>query len=715
MKNIIKKIILTVLIPVMIYAQTSGSISGHVTDKTNGGPLPAVNLMLMGTVLGTSTDANGNFEMQKIPPGTYQIRVTMMGYKRIDQKNVIVKANQTTSINFELEETIIETPEVLITANKRRQSIQDATNSVGVMTAREMKQKNEIYLDKVLENVSGVNFIGSQINIRGSSGYNYGAGSRVLFLVDGVPVMPGDSGDIKWDLIPVTQIEQVEIIKGAGSALYGASAMGGVINIITKKGTVKPVTNLRMSSGIYDQPRFEEWKWTDRTLHFDDINIDHSRRMGKSDVSFSVGRQQSTGYRQNGDYQRINASAKVHTIINGQHNFTISSNFEGGKRGAGLMWRSQRQALEVAPEAVGDLIRSDKFGLNAFHNWIANKNFKLKTRLSYFQNFWKNYFHDSDNASTSKRTGFEVQGDYQFSDNNSITFGTEESWDHVNSGLVGDHDQYAIAFYVQNERNLLPTVILTLGLRYDYQDVDIGFTDSELSPKIGMVWHAQPFITFRGSSGRGFRAASMSERFSDSIYSGIRLVPNESLKSETAWSHELAMNLHPSPFIFIDIAGFWSDYWDLIEPEPDETQTVQFINVTRARIKGIETHVKYMPWFIKGLNFDIGYTYMDPQDLDINDVLAYRSRHIVNTSILWQLGFMEAGLDYIFVDRLENVKVYPNDERVSQKTMNARLGFRYGSYSIFLNGNNILNHSHTQMERTLLPIRNYVISVSTSF
>ena len=158
----------------------------------------------------------------------------MMGYKKVDKQ---ININRTDSQQFDirLQPTILETPELVITANKRRQSIQDSPTSIGVITSLDFREKNEIYLDNLLEHASGVNFVGSQINIRGSSGFSYGAGSRVLLLIDGVPVMPGDSGDIKWDIIPASQIERIEIIKGAGSALYGTSAFGGAVNVITKQ------------------------------------------------------------------------------------------------------------------------------------------------------------------------------------------------------------------------------------------------------------------------------------------------------------------------------------------------------------------------------------------------------------------------------------------------------------------------------------------------
>jgi outer membrane receptor for ferrienterochelin and colicins len=694
-------------------AQNNGAIEGHIKDAKSGEFLPGVNILVKGTVLGTTSKIDGSFLITKLPAGSYTLRISMMGYELHERPNINVLPGKIKTLYFELNESIIETPEVMVTANKRRQSIQDTPNSVGVVTARDFSQRNEIYLDNILQYASGVNFIGSQVNIRGSSGFSYGAGSRVLLLIDGVPVMPGDSGDIKWDLVPATQIDHVEIIKGAGSALYGANALGGVINIITKEASSKPQSHIRLSAGAYDKPSHKEWQWTDRLLHYDDIDFDHTRKIGNTDVLFALGRHQSTGYRQAGNHQRLNGSLKLHTRINGQHNFTFSGNVEGGNRASGLMWRNQRHALEVNPAAIGDYIVSDKVSTNLFHNYVANKNFALKTRVSYFRNYWKNYFHDNITGSIANRYGFEVQGDYQISEKNVLIFGTEESWDHVNSDLVGAHDQYILSGYFQNERSLLTNVQLVLGLRYDYQNVDVGFNDSKWSPKVGLVWHAQSFLTFRASSGRGFRAASMSERFADSIYSGLRIIPNQNLKSETAWSHEIGMNYNPLPFLYLDIAAFTSDYWDLIEPEPDETQTVQFINVTRARISGIETNLKVMPF--PGLGLDFGYTYMDPQDLDLDDVLAYRPRHLFTLSSTFSIGKIDIGADYRYVSRIERVKVYPMDDRVEQNVLNGRIAVHIKNYTITANVNNAFNQNYTQMERTIMPIRHFVLTLSSLF
>jgi iron complex outermembrane receptor protein len=707
-------VLISILFSRPLYAQT-GALSGTITDRERGEPLPGVNILLVGTVLGTSTDRAGDFFLDGIPVGSYDIRISMIGYRQ-EIKQVDIRPNRTTNLTVSLEPTIINTPEIVVTANKRRQRLQDTPNSVGVMTRKDIQQRNEIYMDQALQYSSGVNFTGSQINIRGSSGYNYGAGSRVLFLVDGVPVMPGDSGDIKWDLIPTTQVERIEIIKGAGSALYGSSAMGGVINVITKQTSLKPVTHIRFSAGLYDEPAYPEWTWTDRMLHFDDVDIDHSRPLGKTSSLFvALGRHQSTGYEQNGHYQRLNGSVKLITRPTTQSKLSLFSTFEGGERGASLLWRDQNRALQVPPQAIGDDVKSNKFTLNSFYQTTVGDHLGINTRLSYFRNYWKNIFHDNISASTAQRYGLELQGDLQWSEHNSLVFGTEETLDLVESDLVGNHNQYILSAYLQNEGRV-GDVAITAGARFDYHHLEDGFTDSKWSPKLGVVWHIHPALRVRASSGRGFRAPSLSERYSDSIYSGLRLVPNPDLTSETAWSHEIGTLLTLGPALYLDLALFRSEYWDLIEPQPDANQTIQFINLTRARITGFECHLT-SSMFQNRIRLQAGYTGMNPRDLSSDAPLAYRPKHLATLSVTWAPGPFRAGINGRYVAALDRqaVKLYPDDDRVAQKVLDIWTSTHMGHVEIKLAVKNALNHNHTSVERSLLPIRHFVVTLSSTF
>ena len=122
---------------------------------------------------------------------------------------------------------------VVVSAGKFEQRIEETTVSVEVIKPNLISNKNTTNIQTAIDQVPGVNITDGQANIRGGSGWSYGAGTRVQVLVDDMPLISGDAGQAQWSLISTENINQVEIIKGASSALYGSSALNGVINIST--------------------------------------------------------------------------------------------------------------------------------------------------------------------------------------------------------------------------------------------------------------------------------------------------------------------------------------------------------------------------------------------------------------------------------------------------------------------------------------------------
>ncbi|MBC7187124.1 MAG: TonB-dependent receptor [Calditrichaeota bacterium] len=700
-----------VALPAM--AQKYGTISGTVVAAQNRQPIPGASVMLEGTLLGAATDARGTFTLVRVPAGQHTVKVAMIGFVPV-RKEVVVRPGEQTELHVTLEETVIETPSVVVTASKRYQEIADSPVSVAVVSQARLSQIAEINLEQVLQYAPGVNFMGSQINIRGSSGYSHGAGTRVLYLVDGVPILPGDSGDIKWDLITPAQIDHIEIVKGAGSALYGSSAMGGVINVITKDITVRPTTHVRLLVGFYDQPAYPEWRWTDRLLHFNETSISHSRRFNGWELVFAGGRTESLGYRENGNLLRYNMTAKVGKRISPQAHLALTTNWNWADYGASFMWQSQNRPLEAPKAAVGDKVKSWKANINAVYKHALSERFGLKGRLSYFRNRWENFFHDNNDYSEAQKLGFEVQADVLPISGHSVTAGIEGAFDYVQSTMFDNHDAYALACYLQDEIKLPWRFLFTLGARFDYSHIDVGIDDQQLSPKLGLVWKARPGTTVRLSTGRGFRAPSVAERFTDVVVSGLRVVPNLQLRAESAWSYETGVNQEISKHFLLDLALFHNQYHDLIEPEPDASGTVRFINVTEARIRGIETSLQGSLW--KGrLTPALSYTLLDPWDITADDYLAYRARHLFTGTVTFTQGPLRVGVDYRYVSRLERVKVYPRDQRVAQKVADLRLGYRLLGNDISFDIGNLFNYNYTQVERTLMPIRHYTMTISRTF
>ncbi|NOZ60220.1 MAG: TonB-dependent receptor [Calditrichaeota bacterium] len=713
---------------------THGSLEGDVLDVKTKEPLIGANIVILGTNIGTMSDLQGHFFLKKVPVGNYSIKATIIGYKS-KTVTVQVKYQQTTKIKFELPETVLEMPELIVTAGKKAQSFQDVPNSVSLVTTREIERRNRTYLNEVLEYTPGVNFMHGDVNIRGSSGFSLGAGSRVLLLLDGIPMMPGDSGDIKWDIIPISQIERVEVVKGAGSALYGSYAIGGVINIISKEPSSEPYTELKFSTGIYDKPYYPEWKWTDKTQHFSQTDVTHSRKWKNIGILLSAGRRTSTGYQQNGDYINWNLLGRMDIHFDTQSQLTLQTNFSTGDHGEIFQWRNQNDVFEMPVTSVGDWTSSSKFSTNGVFRQLVNPRFTYKIRVSYFENYWKHHYHDNDDYSQAQNIGFETQADYVLTSSQSLTFGIETVHDITNSAMFGDHTGTNWAGYLQDEIHFGTLVTATAGIRYDYHTVDTGIHDSQINPKLGFTVKPSPFSTFRASVGRGFRSPTMAEMFTETTTSGFRIIPNPDLQAEKAWSYEIGINQILSENLLLDLALFHNDYENFIEPDRDEQNTVFFINADRARIRGLE-FMAQSNWLKKKIHVKTSYTLLDPKyvsrdytlfwwaeklagkkdpQVSFSAPLAYRAKHLFTNSVDFDLGKFDFGIDFRYVSKLDSVKVYPTDKRVPQKVWDARVSYKMDRVTLSFNINNLFNYSYTQIERNMAPVRHYVFSVNGRF
>jgi len=220
----------------------------------------------------------------------------------------------------------------------------------------------------------------------------------------------------------------------------------------------------------------------------------------------------------------------------------------------------------------------------------------------------------------------------------------------------------------------------------------------------------------------------MAEAFTSTEASGLPVVPNQDLKPEKSLSIELGWNEIIDPSLMLDISFFLNNYWDLIEGGFHEgdgnTVFIRFDNVTKARITGFETNLNW--WAVKNkLRFNIGYTYVDPQNLTINDYLNYRPRHLLYTEAEWKYGIFRLGLDYRYISRYDRIDeqfdIYINDadERVAAQIVDIHLaaGFDVNKIplQISLQLNNLFQYNYIDFVGSIAPIRNFILSVDADF
>jgi iron complex outermembrane receptor protein len=250
-----------------IFAQNA-TIKGKVTDKITQETMIGVNITYA-EGKGTITDIDGNYSLS-IPAGTHTITFRYVGYEDV-KKSVTVTDGQVMILDIQISEGK-ELETVVVSAGKFEQRLEELTVSMSVIKPSLLENKNVTNAETILDQVPGVTIQDGQVCIRGGSGFAYGAGSRVMMMMDELPLLSGDAGDVKWNALPIENLSQIEVIKGASSVLFGSSALNGAINIRTAYPTDKPLTKVSITHGIYDNPRREEIIWWDENPYYTGIN-----------------------------------------------------------------------------------------------------------------------------------------------------------------------------------------------------------------------------------------------------------------------------------------------------------------------------------------------------------------------------------------------------------------------------------------------------------
>lgn len=216
-------LLLLILLPVIIYAGTTGKITGIVTDKATGEPLIGANVIVVGTTIGAATDEEGRYTILYVPPGTYQIQVSLIGYRTVVINDVRVFIDQTTKLDVELESSEIQLGELVVTA--RRTLVKpDVATSVVAFSNKEIAMLPVASVTSVIGTQAGVN----GLSIRG------GAASDALFLVDGIMQRdPRNNQPIAS--VPLSSVKEISIERGGFNAEYG-QVRSGIINVVTQEG-----------------------------------------------------------------------------------------------------------------------------------------------------------------------------------------------------------------------------------------------------------------------------------------------------------------------------------------------------------------------------------------------------------------------------------------------------------------------------------------------
>lgn len=231
-------------------------IAGHVIVKGTEESIPFATVMILGTNRGAVSNEEGQFEFRKLAAGKYTLRVQVMGYKT-QEKTITVSAEATSVVHFQMEEVSFTTDEVVVSANRNEVSRKVAPVVVNVMSAKLFETVNSTDLAKSLNFQSGLRVENNcqncgfpQVRINGLEG------PYSQILINSRPIISALSGVYGLEQIPVNMIERVEVVRGGGSALFGANAVGGTINIITKD----PINNSFQVASTMSNMNGKSWE-----------------------------------------------------------------------------------------------------------------------------------------------------------------------------------------------------------------------------------------------------------------------------------------------------------------------------------------------------------------------------------------------------------------------------------------------------------------------
>ncbi|NWF99301.1 MAG: TonB-dependent receptor [Nitrospirae bacterium] len=584
------------------------------------------------------------------------------------------------------EEKNISLEEIVVTATKIEEPLYDIPNDITVITKKQIENGSYTNISEILKNVTGLHLFeygnkgsSASISLRASTS------AQVLVLIDGKRLnKPGDGQvDINALSIPIENIERIEILRGASSALYGADAMGGVINIITRI-PEQAKTSFSASYGRFVTK---------------ELNFNTSQRINKAGFYLSLSKNTSAGFRENSEYDSESASIKIAYDISKDIRADIS--FDYNFRDAGvpgsLSW--------LTPKAN----EKDK-------NFLAGINIKYKDSVMkiYSHNSTIDYMNPGleDNIHKNHVLGFDLQHSMYIGSANLFTGGIEileediDSTNNLNENdSIGRHSRTRKGIFLQNETFLKKYLILTLGLRYDSIS-----SEDRFSPKASLLIKLPYQTNISFSAGQGFRVPEMNALYwPDTGWAE----GNPDLKSEKSTEYEVNIQKFFGSFANIRAVGFLKQSKDLIQWQETSPFKWSPVNISKTRVIGFETE--------SNLHFDLidiglSYTFMDPQDRNLDKKLRFSTRHQIKGNIsLHPFRGNTISLEGSYVHRYKVEKGDPGcyfflDGKIAQK-----LNIWKIPAEIFIVGKNIFDRNFETLKDYPMPPVQFSAGMSFSF
>ncbi len=611
------------------------TIKGEIVDSKTKEALPGVYIKVDQTPSAVS-DLSGKFILH-VAAGRHTLEFTFVGYNDFI-KEIKVSEGDSANITISFVQKSEELDIVVVTGSKFKRQLSKETTSIEVLRADQIKATNAVTLAEALNRVPGVTMVDDQPTIRSGSGYSYGVGSRVLVLVDELPVITADRGDIRWSNIPLEIVEQVEVLKASSSALYGASALNGAINVRTKFPREEPETQASIFYHVYANPRNDAMKWwgtpnaenidqvlpidtttglPDTSVHLDDPKLlppmrygaffSHARKINRFDIVIGGALEKERGYIRLNDRQFVRMVGKFRHRPERFERLSYGMNFGmmDSRETDFFLWKNPAWGAYIPNGSVD----YDDRGTLALAN---RQNITLDPYVIFFDRgegkhtIRARYNRLAVQFTSNYPIAHIFYGDYQYQKKFPRIF-------TLTAGVSGEHD-------IVHDREVFGNHKLSKGSLFTQVDMDfkkllisaggrteafgLDNTDTIAATfKVGLNYQAGKRTYLRLNAGLGYRFPSIAEFFANAGIEGFTIFPNPDLLPEYGGSGELGIKqgIQISKWLgYIDLALFWQEYYEMIEftldyypPDPNAPFDLKYIgfkslNISRARIAGYE-------------------------------------------------------------------------------------------------------------------------------
>lgn len=651
MKKILKQCILifSLLFSVMGFAQNT-SVSGVVYDKYSSKPLENALVKLSIVKASVLTDDAGFFVFHGVPDGNYMLKVSYIGY-RDTTVSIEIKGEQQILLAVYLSSGSVEMAGIIVTATRTQKNIKDIPAGTGIVSQEQLSAIPYINTDEYLNLISGISaerhygifYKSGDIVMRGLNRNVYS-----LFLIDGIPTNIVDGGASSWNRIIPDEVKKIEVIKGPGSMLYGTNALGGVVNVITKRPS-KPFKALMEGFfGTYNTmgatSRISFNKVKDNKGFFGGIDFFYRKSDGYVMMIDSL--RDSTDIAT--DLLQYTGVARLGYRLNKNHSFDFQYKYSWDYRGLGTRIFDEDGNFDQYNDNTLQLTYNGQFGKitvngSAFYNTELYGNQKESRK--------QNGMYTLYNTETfSQCKGIWISATRRISASQEITFGFDsklsgtESSDiyRTSTDTVNNAGNLDFAgFFFQDDINLCRNKLkLITGLRFDYVRFTNGnlkiaepsattaymlpylrtYEDkiwSAISPRIGLRYFFKPSLSAYFSASKGFRAASISDLSrSGDVNKGFKIA-NPDLKPEYISNVEIGVNAELLKKLAIEVVAYYSlgtdfQYFigtgDSIYTTKTKKQPIIIRkNVSKVNIAGLELSANYK--FSEAFSLITNYTY----------------------------------------------------------------------------------------------------------